>query len=343
MADGLPQVRHGRSDGEVQLKRSSPAGENRAVINLRGGGLRALTIDGSNVVEPYAVGHEPPRCAGAVLFPWPNRVRDGRWSQRGVECRLPINEPDLDNAIHGLVQEAVFDVESVASDEVTVSTAVPPQPGYPFAVNLTITYRLTADGLEVANTIANSSSWPAPVSLGAHPYLRVGDLPTDDLTVRIDAVTYFTLDKQLIPTAQRHVSGSGIDLRTGLPIAGADLNHCYAQLNTVDGRSHHQVQACDGRTVELWADRDFAYVQVYICPDFPRTDAGGDVWRPGRAIAIEPMTAPPDSLNSGLGLRWLDPGEAWETSWGISLFHGGRTSGAQGVHPRVPARATPRV
>jgi aldose 1-epimerase len=319
MADGPTQKRHGRSDGEVHLTRRTSDGENRAVINLRGGGLRVLTIDGSSVVEPYAVGHQPPHCAGAVLFPWPNRVRDGRWSQRSVEHQLPVNQPELDNALHGLVQEAAFDVASVASDEVTVSTAVPPQPGYPFAVTLTITYRLTANGLEIDNTVTNSSDWPAPVSLGAHPYLRLGDLPTDDLTVRIDATTYFTLDQQLIPTAQLHVSGSGFDLRTGLPIAGADLNHCYGQLNTVDGRSHHLLRAPDGRTLELWADQDFAYVQVYICPDFPRRDVGGEVCSTGRAIAIEPMTAPPDALNSGLGLRWLEPGEIWETSWGIIL------------------------
>ncbi len=288
------------------------------MVNLRGGGLRLLTVNGSSVVEPYAVGRKPPRCAGAVLFPWPNRVRGGSWSQDGVEHHLPVNEPKLQNALHGLVQEAVFKVESMASDEVTVSTLVRPQPGYPFSVTLAITYRLTSDGLEVDNTITNSSDRPAPVSLGAHPYLRVGDAPLDDLTVRIAATTYFTLDQQLIPTAQRHVGGSGIDPRAGLPVSGIDLNHCYGQLSTVDGRSHHLLQAPDGRTVDLWADQDFAYVQVYICPDFPRRDGDGDAPTTGRAIAIEPMTAPPDALNSGLGLRWLAPDETWATSWGLT-------------------------
>ena len=34
-------------------------------------------------------------------------------------------------------------------------------------------------------------------------------------------------------------------------------------------------------------------------------------------MAIEPMTAPPDALNSGDGLRWLSPGDTWEARWGI--------------------------
>ena len=35
------------------------------------------------------------------------------------------------------------------------------------------------------------------------------------------------------------------------------------------------------------------------------------------AIAVEPMTAPADALNSGLGLRWIEPGASWSGHWGI--------------------------
>ena len=35
------------------------------------------------------------------------------------------------------------------------------------------------------------------------------------------------------------------------------------------------------------------------------------------AVALEPMTAPPDALNSGTGLIWLEPGESWTSSWGV--------------------------
>ena len=29
------------------------------------------------------------------------------------------------------------------------------------------------------------------------------------------------------------------------------------------------------------------------------------------------MTAPAEAFNSGRGLRWLDPGEEWQLTWGI--------------------------
>jgi aldose 1-epimerase len=31
------------------------------------------------------------------------------------------------------------------------------------------------------------------------------------------------------------------------------------------------------------------------------------------------MTAPPDALNSGQGLIWLEPGATWQGSWGLGF------------------------
>jgi aldose 1-epimerase len=187
-------------------------------------------------------------------------------------------------------------------------------------VGLSLTYQLTDNGLEVHTSVTNDGNAPAPVCLGMHPYLRVGDVPTDDLTVRVDAGTYFSVDKQLIPTAGRRVAGTAVDLSDGLRLAGIALNQCYGNVRIISGRGRHRLEAADGSAVELWTDESFGYVQVYICPQFPRFDAKGYPDSVGRAVAIEPMTAPPDALNSGLGLRWLAPGETWETSWGISLL-----------------------
>jgi len=49
-------------------------------------------------------------------------------------------------------------------------------------------------------------------------------------------------------------------------------------------------------------------VQVFTPPDL--------VGR-GRAVAVEPMTCPPDALNTGDGLITLAPDATWSGSWGI--------------------------
>ncbi len=38
-----------------------------------------------------------------ILFPFPNRIRDGNFGFAVDACELPINEPERHNAIHGLV------------------------------------------------------------------------------------------------------------------------------------------------------------------------------------------------------------------------------------------------
>jgi aldose 1-epimerase len=52
----------------------------------------------------------------------------------------------------------------------------------------------------------------------------------------------------------------------------------------------------------------FGWVQVFTPDDHPGR---------GRAVAVEPMTCPPDALNSGIGLLTVAPGEEWSGSWGI--------------------------
>ena len=64
----------------MSLTLASPDGRVRAVVDPVGAGLRELVVDDRALVESYGEGERPPYAAGAVLFPWPNRVRDGRWS-----------------------------------------------------------------------------------------------------------------------------------------------------------------------------------------------------------------------------------------------------------------------
>jgi aldose 1-epimerase len=263
-------------------------------------------VGGIDVVEPRAAGGAGRFCAGRVLFPWPNRVRGARWLQDGVERRLDVTEPERGHANHGLVLGAPFRVESRAAGAVRVSALVGPAPGYPFALRLVVRYAVDDEGLAVRYEVTNVGDLPAPVAIGAHPYLRVGDVPTEELTLELPAVGRFTLDEALIPVAEGPLTGEHAALPTGMPLGERTLNECYVR---AAGWSPACVVAPDGAAVELDADDDFAFLQVFVCDDFPR--AAG----PARAIAVEPMTAPPDALNSGRGLRWLDPGEDWALGW----------------------------
>ncbi len=63
--------------------------------------------------------------------------------------------------------------------------------------------------------------------------------------------------------------------------------------------------------LELWVDHAFRYLMVYT------GDQVGESQRRRTAVAIEPMTCPPDAFRTGVDLIELEPGATWQGSWGL--------------------------
>ncbi|MDR2722282.1 MAG: aldose 1-epimerase family protein [Cellulomonadaceae bacterium] len=298
-----------------------------AIVSRQAAALRALRVGGVDIVEPTTTTIDPPGMAGAILAPWPNRVAGATWEYQGSPQRLDVTEPDLGNANHGLLADTMYDVVERDDTSVTLSAPVSDRAGYPFALTTQVRYALSPDGITVDHLIRNDGDTAAPVAVGAHPYLRVGGTHVDDLTVTIDAASAIILDDDThLPVATVPVDGLTADLRAGRRVADAIRHVGYTNLTACpDGRVRHTLTRADGATTTVWADSNFAWVQVWITDQPPggslagRGLLSGPFGSPALAIAIEPMTAPPDALNSGTGLRWLPPGTQWNLTWGISL------------------------
>ncbi|WP_394552862.1 aldose 1-epimerase family protein [Agromyces sp. MMS24-JH15] len=293
------------------LETSTASGELRATITGVAAAIRTLSIDGVDLVPSYGEDQTPPSGAGIVLVPWPNRIRDGRWSHAGTEYQLAITEPKLGNAIHGLLRHTEYREVERERDSVTLAATVFPQPGYPFLLGSAVTYELVSDGLRVTHHLQNQGAEPAPIAVGTHPFVKIGGVPTEDLVLRLDAASHIEVDDRLLPTGEVPVAGTEWDFREGRRVGDVSLDDAFGELSSdEDGFVEHTLTAPDGRSVSIWAEDEFAFVQVYTTRTFPGEE--GDV-----AIAVEPMTAPAEAFNSGRGLRWLDPGEDWRGTWGI--------------------------
>jgi aldose 1-epimerase len=292
------------------LKRSTSLGDAEAIITQVGASLRTLRIGGLDLTQPYPEYSMPPFGDGIVLVPWPNRVKDGFWSLDGVAQQLDITEPARHNAIHGLLRFAAYRVAEMHDDSVTLEATVFPQHGYPFLLETSVTYQLTDDGISVTHRITNESDSLAPAAIGTHPFFQIGDVDTDDLTLTVHASTRFPVDERLNVDAEIAVEGTDYDLRGGRRVADLQLDDAFGGVTT-DDQVSAVLTAEDGRSVALWQDENFPYVQVFTTREFPR--GTGTV----TAIAIEPMTAPADAFNSGQSLRWLEPGETWQATWGV--------------------------
>jgi aldose 1-epimerase len=289
----------------------------RAVITEVAAAIRHLSVDGVEITCGYPVDVRPPFSSGIVLAPWPNRVRDGRWTHKGRTQQLDITEPDRGNALHGLLRNTPYRLVERTGASVTLSAQVFPQSGYPFHLDTRVRYTLAHTGLEVTHTVRNVGSACAPVALGSHPFLTIGDVPADELVLTVSADHHIDVDDRLNPIGVTPVDGTAWDLREGRVVGTLELDDAWSGATIVEGGSTHSLRAADGRTVSLWADEHYDYVQVFITRVFPT--ASGHV----TAVAIEPMTAPADAFNSGEGLRWIDPGHDWSVSWAIRYLNPG--------------------
>ncbi|WP_413463644.1 aldose 1-epimerase family protein [Arthrobacter sp. SO3] len=284
-------------------------GDALAVVTELAAGLRLYSRGGMQLTESYGDAEIPPGAAGITLAPWANRVEDGVWYLNGKKQQLDITEVSRNNASHGLLRNASYDLVDESEFSVTLEAPVFPQHGYPFLLRHRVRYELAGDlGLVVRQLLINDSQEPAPFVLGAHPYLRLGELPSEELTVTVHAGTRLVTDGRLIPRGTETVGGD-FDLRAGRLVAELELDSAYTDLEFDDGIARHTLSAADGRSVSLWQDASCGYVHVFVTTEFPgRT----------KAVAIEPMTGPANAFNSGDGLRWLPPGERFAMTWGIS-------------------------
>ncbi|MEA5457077.1 hypothetical protein SPF06_20330 [Sinomonas sp. JGH33] len=161
-------------------------GGSTAVVTELAATLRSFEVDGVRLSETFADDEVPPYAAGITLAPWANRIEDGRWTLDGTVQQLDITEPSLNNAIHGLLRHTGYELLDTAEDRVVLEAAVFPQQGYPFLVRHRVEYTIDDDGgLRVRQSLTNDSSRPAPFVLGAHPYLRPGDVETGELTLTL--------------------------------------------------------------------------------------------------------------------------------------------------------------
>lgn len=293
------------------LTRSSGSRQSRAIITEVAAALRELVVDGVAITEPFDEQATPPFSCGIVLTPWPNRVADGRWELDGQTQQLDLTEPARHNALHGLLRNSPYTVVERDEASITLAATVFPQHGYPFLVDTTVRYELLESGLKVTHTAANRSDAAAPVAFGVHPFFRIGDVPVEELRLTLPAATRFETDDRLNPTAEVPVDGTRFDLNAGPKVGELDLDDAYGGLTTDGDLAHTRLTAPDGAAVDIWQEAEWQWVQVFTTREFPKN--GGH----GLAVAIEPMTAPPNALNNGQGLRWLAPGESWSTSWGV--------------------------
>jgi aldose 1-epimerase len=290
------------------------AGGYRAIVTESGAALRVLEHAGRPLLHGFDQQEMSSGGRGQLLVPWPNRVRDGSYSFDGRDLQLPLTEPTLHNASHGLARWASWSPEEHGASSVSLGYRLMAQSGYPWTLDLHVLYDLSADGLTVTQTASNLSDRPAPYASGAHPYLSAGPGPVDGWELTLPASLRLLADGRKLPVSEEPVEGTPYDFRVTRPLRDTVLDDAFGELaRGEDGAATAEVRDPEtGRGVALWADRHHPWLMVYSADDQPERRA---------ALAVEPMTAPPDAFRSGRDLLTLAPagqsGDEVSVSWGV--------------------------
>ncbi|MCB0830499.1 MAG: aldose 1-epimerase family protein [Solirubrobacterales bacterium] len=288
-------------------------GNQKATIVEVGGGIRAYEVDGRAVLDPFPVDRICDGAHGAPLIPWPNRLDGGRYSFDGADYQLPLTEPEKDNAIHGFLRWVAWTAESHGPDAVTMSTSIAPRPGFPFGLEVTVSYRLDEGGLSVKTEIANVGESPCPVGHGQHPYLSPGEGLIDECQLQHPGTVRILTDERQLPAGREDVAGTAFDCHESRQLGFLDIDFAFTDLiRDQEGKAWTRLTGTDGKTASIWIDESYPLLQLYtghtLAPDRAR-----------RGLGTEPMSCAPNAFNNGEGLIRLGPGEMTSAAWGVEL------------------------
>jgi galactose mutarotase-like enzyme len=290
-------------------------GSQEVVVCEVGATLRSYTVADAPVLDGFAADEWSHSGRGQVLAPWPNRLADGRFEFNGVRAQAALDEPERHNAIHGLVRWLPWTLQTRHQNQVSLRLQLHPSPGYPFSLLLELDYHVGREGLTITTRARSLEEGPVPFGLGFHPYLTAGTETVDGAILRVPALHTLEVDDRGLPTGTvTPVAVTERDFTAPRFVGPAVLDTAFTTLErNAEGRAEASLDAPDGTSgATLWVDQGFPYLMVYTGDTLPEQA------RRRRAVAIEPMTCPPNALRTGTDVIELQPDQEWSARWGIT-------------------------
>ncbi|MGH7666451.1 MAG: aldose 1-epimerase family protein [Candidatus Dormibacteria bacterium] len=288
--------------------------EQRATVVEVGGGVREYCAGERAVLDPYPIDAMCDGAHGAPLIPWPNRLADGRYRFDGVDYQVALTEPEKSNAIHGLLRWRPWKARRREPARVVMAATIFPLQGFPFMLDVEVEYRLGEGGLEVRTAATNLGSTPCPFGAGQHPYLSAGGGQLDGCRLELRAGTRIVTDpERQLPVGEEPVQGTAFDFRQGRVLGDLQVDFPFTDLERdQDGRAWAVLTGNDGHVRSLWVDRAYSIIEVYTGDTLSRS-------RRRLGLGSEPMTCPPNALQTGQQVVRLEPGQSFACRWGARL------------------------
>ncbi|MCL7764755.1 aldose 1-epimerase [Polaribacter sp. Z014] len=266
----------------------------------KGASLQELTLGGNAIIQDLNPLTYDSTFASSILFPFANRIKDGKYSFNNEDFQLEKNQEEEQNALHGFVYNKTFKVidKKVSADTAKITLEYIEKTrnaGFPYTYAIQVTYTFTNDGLDLTLAVKNTDTKVFPFTLGWHPYFISDNLAESSLN--------FDCDQKLI-IGDRNITTGSEDVKSmiNLAIENKQLDDCWG-LN-----SDKVTFKTPKYQLNFQSSGKDIYLQTYTPPRL-------------NTIAIEPTTGVSNSFNNKIGLQTLKPHEKYSIVWKINIIN----------------------
>lgn len=268
----------------------------------------------------------PTRSGHPILFPFPGRLRGGRFTFEGKTYQLPLTDSTKLHSIHGFTPRNRWRVvdtgggadRASVTGEFTLSEDLPEVLDcWPSDFTFQVTYKLFADRLRVEARVANAGAGRLPFGLGYHGYFQLPDANDPDVgnyLLQANVTERWETENNL-PTGARKPLPAELDFRAARAIGSAAIDSVFTgpAAPEAGGGLFELAQLAhpnSAHRLRVLADGSFRDLVLFT-----------PVHR--NAIAIEPYTCSADAANlwaQGIDCGWrvLEPGGEWA---GVVEYH----------------------
>ena len=231
-----------------------------------------------------------------LLYPWANRLSANGYDVDGGAVTLTPGTGGVRTDANGLPMHGVLAadpgwvVTEQSENRLTAELDFGGRPGllasFPFPHVLTLDITLADRALTVTTTVTPTTAAAVPLCYGFHPYFTIPGVPRSEWTLQTPRLRHLPVDGQGIPT--------------GVVDEWPAFSEKLGDKTFDDGfdevpRGAVFTLAGGDRRIEVVYDQGFPAAQIFA----PAND---------ELVAIEPMTAPTNSLRTG-DYRTAEPGQ----------------------------------
>ncbi len=274
-------------------------------------------VDVIDASPQFASGNDRPSGHGIpLLFPFPNRIRGGRYTWNGRDYEIPLSAAAHDgagNAIHGFCLDRPWRVTSRGADfAVGVFELGKDAPDrlafWPADFRIEVRYQIRGPKLRADIRVVNPSTVPLPWGFGTHPYFKLPlgakSRPAHCLVMAPASEEWELVN--CLPTGRRLPISEAKDLREGAYFDVLKLDDVLTGLPA--GQTSFECGVMDelsGKQVTQLSGPAFREVVVYTPPARD-------------AVCLEPYTCATDAINlqqRGIEAGWhvLEPRAEFRT------------------------------